>query len=382
MKTVKVNLAMSLMLMLVACQEKKQLTEMHDSTAQMNTTTSNMDKKMGEMSATTTEVGKESHEMNGKMSNVVGTADKTLTLMGELYDSSRQGQSLDLRRKIWDAVVSEKALDAKIVGAGEYFLAFEFEVWSSMAQDTQENRRDQLAKDAVTELFNNLKLVSHWDENEINPFANPESRIKSGEYLSSGETLNEKAVFNALSAALHKINRKQEFAAGKAGIEVLSMFSVIEKSLKAGVLIKAGQKRLEDFPVYVDEVLRNESLAIRLLQARYNMMGLILMARVSKISESFTDGFSKKILGKKWVVDLAKLNQSQVRFYTAHLTEALKTRQLLTDIGVKAELNKDIRKILSNLALLNVSSADSAGEISDLARDRISFADGLQKYLK
>lgn len=384
---------LALSALVFGCAEKKQLTEMHDNTEQMNKTTGkmaettdHMDKTTSKMStvtekmqATTEKVSAESGEMNGKMTQVVETAEKTVKLMGELYDASRQGAAVLIREKWFDRVTSDLAIDKKLVDAGEYFLAFEFAVWSGQGQDENQGRRDELAKDAVQEFLHFAGTVGHWDVEDVNPFAQPESPLKSGEYFSSVETLNQKASFNVLAAAMHKINRKQEFAAQENGLEVLNMFKLIETGLLAGAEIKAGNKQLSDFPPYVDEVLREEPTAIKLLQARYNMLGLILLGRMSKIQDSLMTGLGMKVLHKKWDFDLSSINSSQLEYFRLHLQHAMQTRQLLEKLNIKVLRDSDVQAIFSNLTL----KASVAGQISpELDSERAKFGSLIKDYIQ
>lgn len=387
MKSLKpVVAAVAFASLLVACQEKQQLKEMHDNTEQMNATTAKMSAttdqllaKTGSVESTTTKVADVSEKMNGKMTDIVSNSQSTLSLMSELYDSGRQGAALDLRMKIWKEIVEQEDLGAKVVNSGEYFLAFEFELWSGLGQDQNPTRRDLLARDAVKEFFNHVKIVSGWSAKDSNAFAQPGSRVKSGEYFVTTETLNQKAVFNALSAALHQTNRKQEFSADRNSLEVLSMYSLIEKSLRAGAQIKLGEKKLEDFPLYVNEVLKSEKLAIRLMQARYSMLGLVLLGRVTDIGWDLGTGARLKIFGSPWTLDLSHFNQSEIRFFRAHLTEAQKAKTLLQDLKMPVVLDPSLKKIYANARVLDVDPTIAEASLSLDVKD---FSQALKEYLK
>jgi hypothetical protein len=364
----------SLVLLLTGCQERQQLKDMHNNTQQMNDTITKMAATTEAMKGYTEVLATDSHDLKG--------------MTGELYDALRQGTALQIRKMLWETLFEDEGLDSKLVNSGLYFVAFEFELWSGLGQDGSSERRDLLAKDAVREFFNHLRLVSHWDGSGLNPFAQPAKRIASLEF-SYKDTLNEKAVFNALSVTAHIKNRKQEFSADQSGIDSYSMYSLIENGLRAGRQIQSGKKKLEDFPEYVNEVLQNEDLAKRLLQARYNMLGLISLGKLSKISESFYQGIKLKMFGSKWSFDLNKLNQSQLRFVRDRFVEAQETRKLVEELGLKTQLNKDIKKMLSNLTLLNVESSGNLSSAllkksepkSDFDSDKQAFAEALRQYL-
>ncbi len=376
---------------LSACQEKKQLSEMHDNTQQMNQTTTgmaaNMEKTvatMDSMKKTTEKVSVTAETTVEQMGKVIENADKTVNLIGESYDAGRQGGALDLRNKIYEVLRSTATpLDKKIVEAAKYMVAFEFQLWSGQGQDiegkTKTEALEKLEHDAVIELFNNLKTVSHWDADAIDPFAQPDLKAKS-----NFEEKNQKAIFNALAAALHKTNRKQDrqesLTVNKD--DKTSMFTLIERALLAGQEIRTGNKRTTDFPAYVDEVLRNEQMAIRLLQARYNIIGIVLLARVTQISDSLWEGFKLKIWGSKWDLDLDNMNISQVKYYNDHFAEAKKTKDLLTRLGIKVEIDKNIKKIFSHMNIKDDKQALVAADKEDaLVKEKISLVAAAKKYI-
>jgi hypothetical protein len=160
------------------------------------------------------------------------------------------------------------------------------------------------------------------------------------------------------------------------------MFTLIEKALLAGQEIHTGNKRTNDFPAYVDEVLRNEPLAIRLLQARYNIIGLVLLGRVTQISDSLWQGFKLKIWGSKWDLDLDSMNFSQVKYYNDHFVEAKKTKDLLAKLGIKVQMDKDIKKIFSNMNIKDEKQALAAADKEDtLVKEKITLVKAAQKYI-
>jgi hypothetical protein len=258
-------------------------------------------------------------------------------------------------------------------------VAFEFEVWSGQGQDQFPGRRDELSKDAVQEFLHFLSTVAHWDIEDLNPFAQPASGLLSGELFSSTETLNQKASFNAAAAALHKTNRKQEFTSQNEGVEVLSMFKLLETGMLAGLEIQAGKKTIQDFPPYVDEVLREEGLVIKLMQARYNMLGLVLLGRMTKIQDSLMTGVGLKILHNDWKFDLSNINHSQLKFFKLHLEFAAETRRLLEKLHQPVSLDKDVKQIFKNLTMKAAVQAKSG---SDLDKDRTTFSELIKAYIE
>lgn len=312
-------------------------------------------------------------QMNGKTSSLATTSESMKGVMGEIYDSGRQGAALDLRTKQFEMLLSSKKLEDKALYAGLYFLAFEFQLWSNVGIDDQKGERERLMKDAADEFVRRIVGIAHWDG--VDPFAgkNP---------LAFGEAENERASFNALAAALERNNRKQEATAEKTGTETVSMLQMIENALRAGKEIKDGRARLSDYPEYVDIILLREELAGRLLEARYQTLGLIVLGQLTPITKNKVEGFKYKIWGKQWDLDLSSVNQSTLRMATFRLQEAQHAKEVLAELGREVTLDPSIQKIYRNARVKNAASAEGKAAVSaEAAQVEADFLEAAAAYI-
>lgn len=313
-------------------------------------------------------------KMSGTTSDVADISSQMNKMMAEVYDSGRQGASLDLRNKLFDLAVKAPKIEEKATNAGLYFLAFEFQLWSNLGQDSRTGERERLMKDAVEEFFCHLLSLTHWEE--IDPFAgkNP---------LAFGETESERATFNAFALTLERNNRKQEITTTDNGLDAISMRNLIENALLAGQKIKAGEARITDFPAYVDIVRQHEEIAILLLKARYQMLGLAVLTQLTPIARNNWEGFKYKVWGKSWKIDLNQLNSSVVRLAAFRLKEANRARNFLAGLGEKVELDPSIAAIFANAVVANASASGPQGEaLSETDSLKSEFTSELASYLK
>lgn len=290
--------------------------------------------------------------MNGKTTQLAGTSERMHDVMTEVFDSGRQGAALDLRNKNFELLLDSKKLEDKGLYAGLYFMSFEFQLWTKLGVDGTKGEREVLMRDAADEFIRRLVGISHWDG--VDPFAgkNP---------LAFGAAENERAVFNALAASVDRNNRKQTAVTAREGLEEISMLKMIETSLRAGKEIKEGRARLDDYPEYVDSILAREELARRLIEARYQALGLMVLGQLTPITKNITEGIKFKILGLPWTLNFANLNQSQLRVATYRLKEAARAKALLAELGVDVQLDVNILNIFRNATVVGVD---------DLARGR------------
>ena len=157
------------------------------------------------------------------------------------------------------------------------------------------------------------------------------------------------------------------------------MLNLIETALLAGQKIKAGEARLADYPEYVDLVRQQEEIALRLLDARYQMMTLAVLTQLIPIARNNWEGFYYKIWGARWKLDLAQLNSSQLRQATFRLKEAAHARDLLRQLGLEPRLNDSIAGIYANAEVENAPVARESGEVlGENERARLDFLEALQ----
>lgn len=321
-------LLLSLTTLLGACEMKKNLDEMHGATVEMNNTTKTMNENTTQMNERTTEL-------------------KTAT--GELYDALRQGDSLAARRAALDNLVKIKDPARKLSEAAKYFMSFEFQFWTNEGQDAGEEQRHELAREAAMEFFKDVQQFIPDLKLKPNPMA--------GQIIAT-EKSNLVNGLNSLSVAMHYLNPKQEQRLKEhPEMKPLSMNKIIEESLLAKATIEAGEKSLRDYPAYVHEVLANEPIAIYLLEARYNFLAAILLGKSTNIAHSKLA--ATRTLLTDWTLDLSKFNIAQTEEIKQFISGALKTKAVLTKVGVHPHTDVLLKRILKKMKLVNTTKAAS-----------------------
>lgn len=342
-KIPSLSLLLALLAVLPSCAKVK---EMHDATMQMNKTTSQL----------------------------AVTSDDATKLMAELNDQGRQGAAVDIRNKSYLVMAGRTKFEEKAFAAGLYFQSFEFQLWNLHGKDLLPGRRDVLMRDAAYDFFNRLLAITHWEE--VDPFAG------TG-LLSFLDSENEKMSFNAYALSLHENNRMNMIYSPDSPNEPVSMRTMIETALLAGIEIREGRKQLSDYPEYVDVILANEKNAIRLMQARYQILGLVVIDQFNEISQSKFKGFKYKILGSSWDIDMQKESQSKLALANRRIQEANRARSLLSQLGLETNVNENIAKMyasakVKNAALSPVNSATVNGKVAGLHQELLA---NLASYL-
>ncbi len=379
-KNFAITTSILLALSLSACDMKKQMSEMHDSTVEMNDTTKKMNSTTEGMHTTMQGMEKTTEGMDGKMKGMNETMGGMNAIMqdmseqtNELYDAAKLGDSSMQRRAALEALGKATASGRKITEAVKYFISFEYQLYSGIGQDKSEEKRKHLMYEATLEFFK-----------DVTEFLTKEDVPQPLTQAEKGGDENKEASFNALAVSLHKLNRKQEEYLQKNKLkeeDSLSMYKAIVSALAKKKAIDEGQLKLSELADYEREVLNNEEVAVKLIQARNNFTAAILLGGVSDIQKG------NIILGQnakagamflaKWDVNLAKINKVQSETAVKYIAAILGTHKFLKEIGIEPVYNSTLVKILKNAQWAEVKN-----ESENLAKARKDLRDSYQKLLQ
>jgi hypothetical protein len=317
----------------VGCSVRSQLDDMHGATLQMN---------------------KNTDEMNDRTKRLADSTDRLLNSMGEMYASLKQGDSLASRRAAWKAMVEEKDINRKFSEAGKYFLAFEYQLWSGIGQDTPE-MREAVAASAAREFMRDVKQFIDPGQTEPNPFGRGKLVVTED---------NRALCLNALAAAMSLLNYKQEVMLKKdKNLKAISMYSMIQDALRASAKMRVTGK-VGVQPAYVVEVLESEEVARLLLQARYNGLGVVALAMVSDLRLGLMKAVAMS--RKSWDLKLDPYNIIQTKAVTRYLKGAIKTHEFMMSVGLTPVMDENLKAMLGHLQAPPLTPAPVAATASDV----------------
>jgi len=326
---------------LVGCSVKEKLDSMHDATQEMNDQTKHL--------------GKATDELN----------DKTWILYADL----RQSDALASRRASLQALSAADDTARKISEAAKYFMAFEYQIWSGLGGDTLK-RSEEAAASAAREFMRDVQEFTQ-DMTAPSPLAVRDGKARA---------------LNALSVAMHVLAHQQETILKQSpDLKSISMLSMIQEALTAKKEISSGEKKLEDVAPYVPEILAYESVAILLLQARYNFFGAMALARISKIRDGVFEYGKARFWS--WELDLSDKNIIEVREFTRYLTGAMKVHAFLLSVGVQPLLDPALSVVFKNMKLspalaAQVEQFHTSSAQASSAKDAavVEFVDAIEAY--
>jgi len=340
-----------------SCDVKQKMDDMHENTKKMAKITEGMAGTTVEMSGTTKEMAKTTNGMaktTGEMAiTTQGMAVKTEDLRAtsfEMYDAMKQGDSSNGRRMAFQEIWKADSSGSKLTEAAKYFAAFEFQLYSGIAQDQSEEKKLHLMEDATAEFFKSVKEFYVADE-----AVNPTAQAKDG------AVANKQASFNAIAAALHEVNRKQKELLEKNHVkeeERISMLKMITESLKQKSAIDSGQISYTEVPAHVRNVLENEEIALQLLQARHNFILTIFLSESTDITKSKLNAVKMSVM--KWDLDLSKRSLPDLKKFSRYLKAVSEARQALKAVGTAPVVDSSLNRIFGKSQLAGVETKDNS----------------------
>lgn len=310
--------------------------------ATMVDTTSQLNEKMGGMAKDVAGMREELQaarvdikDMSQKMKSMSSGIQTIETVSREGLDLGKQGQSATARSEFLNNLREAREYGKKLIEARKFIVAFEYQLYTD-GLGQKDGKREYLIDEAFQELF---QAAVSFETSEIDPLADPSHNEKS----------NKQASFNALAAALHFVNRKQEdLHQDNSQVEVKSMYDMMMEALKE----KNSQKQLSKAQ---EEILNHEKVAIQLLQARHNFIGTIILNNLTDLKKSWFTKIAHLLF--PWKVDITHLNTSTVARLKIFAQYALKTRQDIQSLGITPEVDFKLNRLLKN-ALFSPSSMD------------------------
>lgn len=195
--------------------------------------------------------------------------DANLLLAKEVVGKTKREQCL---RELLDS----RSFETMVMNGSCYFMAFNFQTWTGMGEDTPE-RREALFEDAVEEFLFTLpnSIVSSWFHREPSRFtADAIWNFELAKMLGrSPQVIQERAralSFYALAATLHRNHDLQKFFLDVEGLQrpEVSMYDLLYQSL-----VFANRERVmlitrEEMPGWALKALQWETNVRELLRAR------------------------------------------------------------------------------------------------------------------
>ena len=340
--------------MFSSCKQIDNLQDMHDSTQHMDATTTGMAKDTSDLHTLTAGMATTTSGLSDKTDRLETLTNNVENIAGSTYEDMRQGNSLETRTNRLKRMEDSVSIDAKISEAAKFVMAMEFQLWKKSVDSPAE--RELLYVDAMQELFRSSKNYMT-GTTDVSPASN-NARMQN---------------LYALSAALHRINPNQQAQADALGFTAVSMYDLITEALTLGFQIKSGSLAYTAVPAWVTEVLRSEDTAIYLLRVRYNFLGAMPLADISKIKAEGWFGLNAFIHEAdmfllSWTPDFSNLNQSQVAYEILKMQYASNTGRFLKTINVNPMQSNQVIKIWKHMRQdrTTQTAIDAAGERADL----------------
>lgn len=359
----------------LACAEKKQIKDTHESTQEVNKTTkeileiSQKNKQQAaeltvqsqEIKAATQDLSQRSAEIKAQMQALNEKAAQTEALQYDAYDEVRAKAATQKRRDSLLALLEAKSFDKKRYEAAAYLVSFEYQLWLGFGVDASPEKRNLFLARAVTQFMADLKEVIG-ESRDIDPFTDE----------------NKATSFNALAVELQQIGTKQkEVLQKRPEVESMSMLRTFEEALSVEKDLNEGRLSLQSLPESTREVLNQKSLVVELLQARHNVMGVLFLEKVLPREGFFAQvraGMSRFV---SWNFKMDSYNLSQLSLLADYLNEAIRLRTLLKRNSIEPLIHDKLNAFVQNMT--PVTSVQGSKELQAKRTQLIALIQEMKK---
>lgn len=314
-------------------------------------------------------LSKKTSEVNAKLGYIKSTT-------GTAYTQGRQGDSATLRVKLIELMEKAPNLPGKLDAAGQYFDAFEFQVWRNQDSDT-DKVRNELFLDAFTQFFEEVQKYDPHLALNIDPTSH------------DGNQEN----LNALAATMHYVNRNQLEMAKETGARAVSVLSLLEDTLKLRASVNSGETSWESLPKYQQLILENEKIAVYMLRLRTNVIPVLLLANISRINDHHFDTGITHWLGVPQLefyglrdlllpfntVNLQKSDRGPLERDLEWITETNREFDVLqNDLGLNPRICYVVRRLYVDLNLPKLKTPDSNEQAKDRSATTLEKTSGTE----
>jgi hypothetical protein len=316
---------------------------MQKSTSQMAGTTQNMASNTKSMATTTQSMAQTTDQMNQQMEQLKALTNGMELTTNALYEALRQGNSVTIREQALDTMNQSKTQEKKILYAGIYMMAFEFQVWSNTGDD-DEARRESLFQDLFIQLDKDLRNYMSSDKPSLDPTS----------------TNNNMMNLYAMAATLHMINPlQQQLVDNDPKIQLYSALTLIEDALQDNADLNNGKVQWTDLKPYQQEALSNLSDLQYILQLRANFIPALVISKFTSLEyANFLSKLGTLTFG--FSADLTDIPLGSLYYYVSYMQEANANREFLQSVGSSADYNCRLTLLYKGMKLPELSEVTVA----------------------
>jgi CRISPR/Cas system CSM-associated protein Csm2 small subunit len=259
---------------------------------------------------------------------------------------ARSGAASASRREALEGIIAMDSMSMKITEASKYVKAFEFQLWTGQRYDTQAYK-ERMYEDAMSELFRSVEELygKQIAGAELSPF----------KALNGAKNKNMNVY--ALAVSMHGVHQVQTVATtNNSNSSEESIYDIIKNSLKSIKDIETGVKEFSTLKEHEVVVYNYKEEALALIQARYNMLLTMNLAKVSELKKSAVSGLSLLYFRKTFESKITNLNLGEQKEANKYLDAAVKVKTFMSEIGEVMITNDKVAKLYSKMRIANEDS--------------------------
>lgn len=262
---------------------------------------------------------------------------------------SRSAGASASRRKALDGVMKMSSISMKVTEASKYVKAFEFQLWTGQRYDTKA-LRDRMYEDAMSELFRSIEEL----------YGKPIAGESLSPFKAKRKAKNRNMNVYALAVSMHGVHHLQDISTTNKNYSGKdSIYSIIKSSLKSIAKVESGEQTFAALKDHEVVVYNYKQEALALIQARYNMLLTMNIAKVSELKKSTLSGLKLIYTKRSFKSKITTLNLGEQAEANKYLNTALKVKTFMNEINEAMIINSKLAKLYSKMRI-NESEDDES----------------------
>lgn len=280
-------------------------------------------------------------EMKETTQDMKETTESMEETTGTMFLEIRSKEGRDTRLKEINNMEASETFYNKTLSAAAYFKGFEYQLYTYKTDLENNAYFEDLKYAAVKEFMRQANdYLDKTPAEDMSPTAKDETAQN----------------FMALAVAMHEVHDFHLKLHRERGIAKVDMLKLLQDGMAVREAYNNYEINLEEHD-YRLLVLQNHDAVEALLQARVDMLSGMIVSRVSDINKDYSNifvGIPEVVnkLGKlfrKWESNFKEIERAKRDETLAWTREAVRTRNIISSLGMKYEMNKTLKRVFKNM---------------------------------
>lgn len=259
---------------------------------------------------------------------------------------SRLSSSSESRENHFETILESESFEAKVLAAGKWMKALEFQHWTGQRHDTKEVL-EAMYTEAITEYFSKVSEFNGGVSVALTSLSPTPKGTSEEELADYDKALN----VYAMAVAMHSLATTNEYTTVKnvSGHEAKSFFDLIEEGLDEFRKVEKGELAFQELKPWVQKLSEHKEEALAMVNNRANMLLMMVITRVTTIKEVPREQAGAMLMGEKISSRFSELNIGKQNAVNRYLGATLQSIGVMAKNEMEPSIDGIIKLVFSKL---------------------------------